>query len=562
MGPLAAAAVGGALFLVVFGWPLLDPGNIGWLMRHDSQTYYLAFEHFRREAWHWPPGLIEHIGYPVGTSIGNTDAVPLVAMPLKLVAAWLPTPFQFLGAWLFACWVLQGAFGALLARQVTSSRLVQALAGTLFVLAPPLLHRTGHAALCAHWTWLAALWLLLARDARRPAAPIGRWILLTAVTAAIQPYLAVCVLGLGLCAAANDLWGASNPAARWRACGLAFGLVAATATVLWATGIFTVGSGDLQREGLGYFSMNLLAPVMPMGYSQWLPDVRMGTPGQGEGFLYFGAGWLALIATAIVATVRRPAGGARTSVVPHLGWAWAGVVAFTLLAVSPVITAGPRVLADLSAWTPAAVATLRSSGRFGWIAMYLVFAIVVRALALGLPRRAAAGVLLVAIVLQLADVRLALAAVMRRERSPEWTQYQSPLSPTWDQVMPAYRHLVLAPSDMCGPAWPSPPAEHLPFSMLAARHGATINSGNAGRYDAGAVLRYCADAQRALTDGAVDGDSLYVVSPSMRAVLEGAARTPVSCGRLDTFDVCVTTASLARWPAVASQAFSAAMPQR
>ena len=553
MGPLAAAALGGALFLVVFGAPLLDPGNIGWLMRHDSQTYYLAFEHFRREPWHWPPGLIEHIGYPVGTSVGNTDAIPFVAMPFKLVAAWLPTPFQFLGAWLFACWVLQGVFGALLARQVTSSRLVQALAGTLFVLAPPLLHRTGHAALCAHWTWLAALWLLFARDTPGTGVRTAGWVVLAGVTAAIQPYLAVGVVGLGLCAAANDLGSASDGAAKRVAVALGAGVVGATAMVLWATGIFTVGSGDLQREGLGYFSMNLLAPVMPMGYSQWLPDVRMGTPGQGEGFLYFGAGWLGLIVIAIVAAVWRRAGGARTPVVPRLGWAWAGVVAFTLLAVSPVVTAGPRVLADLSAWTPAAVATLRSSGRFGWIAMYLVFAIVVRALALRLPRRAAGGVLLMAVVLQAADLRTAVASVMRRERSPEWTQYQSPLSPVGGEGMP---------SDMCGPAWPSPPAEHLPFSMLAARHGATINSGNAGRYDAGAVLRYCADAQRALTDGAVDGDSLYVVSPSMRAVLEGAARTPVSCGRLDAFDVCVTTASLARWPTVAAQAFSAAMPRR
>lgn len=562
MGPLAAAALGGALFLVVFGAPLLDPGNIGWLMRHDSQTYYLAFEHFRREPWHWPPGLIEHIGYPVGTSIGNTDAIPLVAMPLKLVAAWLPTPFQFLGPWLFACWVLQGVFGALLARQVTSSRLVQALAGTLFVLAPPLLHRTGHAALCAHWTWLAALWLLFARDTPGTGVRKAGWVVLAGVTAAIQPYLAVGVVGLGLCAAANDLGSASSGAAKRVAVALGAGVVGATAMVLWATGIFTVGSGDLQREGLGYFSMNLLAPVMPMGYSQWLPDVRMGTPGQGEGFLYFGAGWLGLIVIAIVAAVWRRAGGTRTPVVPRLGWAWAGVVAFTLLAVSPVVTAGPRVLADLSAWTPAAVATLRSSGRFGWIAMYLVFAIVVRALALRLPRRAAGGVLLMAVVLQAADLRTAVASVMRRERSPEWTQYQSPLSPVWDEVMPAYRHLVLAPSDMCGPAWPSPPAEHLPFSMLAARHGATINSGNAGRYDAGAVLRYCADAQRALTAGAVDDASMYVMSPSMRAVLEGAARTSVSCGRLDAFDVCVTTASLARWPTVAAQAFSAAMPRR
>lgn len=558
MGVLAAAAIGGGLFLVVFGTPLLDPGNIGWLMRHDSQTYYLAFEHFRREPWHWPPGTIANIGYPVGTSIGNTDGIPLVAMPLKLAAAWLPTPFQFLGIWLFACWVLQGVFGALLARQASSSRVAQALAGALFVLAPPLLHRTGHAALCAHWTWLAALWLLFARDTVAPVNRLAGWCVLSAVTAAIQPYLAVGVLGLGLCAAANEIWSAPDRAMRWRASGLAALLLAATAATLWATGIFTVGSGDLRREGLGYFSMNLLAPVMSMGYSQWLPAVPMATPGQGEGFLYFGAGWLALIPLAALAAALGRAVSGELRVVPRLGWAWVGLAAFTLLALSPVVTAGPRVLADLNAWTPPALAALRSSGRFGWLAMYLVFALAVRALVLRLPRPAAAALLLCALALQLGDLRLALSGVWHRERSPEWTRYQSPLSATWDGVMPAYRHLVMAPPDMCGPAWPLPAGEHLPFSMLAARHGASINSGNAGRYDAAAVLRYCAAESRAIAQGDVDDQSLYVLSPSMRATLAGAATTPVTCGRLDAFDVCVTTASLARWPAESASVFTAA----
>ena len=54
----------------------------------------------------------------------------------------------------------------------------------------------------------------------------------------------------------------------------------------------TQGLGVTQEDVDYLVGMNLLAPVMPMGYSQWLPDVRMGTPGQGEGFLYFGAGWL------------------------------------------------------------------------------------------------------------------------------------------------------------------------------------------------------------------------------------------------------------------------------
>jgi hypothetical protein len=553
MGVFAAAILGGTLFLTVFGRPLLDPSNIGWLMRHDSQTYYLAFEHFRREAWQWPPGVITGIGYPIGTSIGNTDAIPLVAMPLKIAAAWLPAPFQFLGAWLFACWILQAVFGALLARQVTPRRDLQALVGTLFVLSPPLLHRTGHAALCAHWTWLAALWLLFARDTWSLRARAVGWLVLSGVSAAIQPYLAMGVLGLGLCAAADDLWRAAKPAGRWRACGLAVGLIAVTTAVLWMTGIFTVGSGDLQREGLGYFSMNLLAPVMPMGYSQWLPDVPMATPGQGEGFLYFGAGWLALMIMAAAAIARGRMGADHVPVVPRLGLAWVGLAAFTLLAVSPVITAGPRVLADLSAWTPAAVSALRSSGRFGWLLMYLAFALAMRAVFLRLPRSAATMVLLVALALQLGDLRGAYAGVWSRERSAAWTEYRSPLSPVWDEVMPAYRHLVMAPPDMCAAVWPSPAGEHLPFSMLAARHGASINSGNAGRYDTGAILDYCAREERDLRAGTVDDDSLYVLSPAMRTVLSTAAGRAVACGRLDAYDVCVTTSSLARWPATAAR---------
>ena len=157
MGIAAGALVGGGFFLAVFGPQLLRPGNIGWLMRPDSQMYYLAFEHFRREPWQWPPGAIAGVGHPVGTSIGNSDAVPLAAFGLKAAHAWLPAPFQFLGGWLFACFVLQGVFGALLARQVIGDRRLQALAATLFVLTPALVHRVGHPALCAHWTLLAAL---------------------------------------------------------------------------------------------------------------------------------------------------------------------------------------------------------------------------------------------------------------------------------------------------------------------------------------------------------------------------------------------------------------------
>ena len=51
--------------------------------------------------------------------------------------------------------------------------------------------------------------------------------------------------------------------------------------------------------------------------------------------------------------------------------------------------------------------------------------------------------------------------------------------------MPHYRHLVMVPADMCASV-AAARRDHLPFSLRAGRHGVTVNSGNAGRYDAGA----------------------------------------------------------------------------
>ena len=191
-------------------------------MRHDTQTYLLAWHHFRREPWQWPPGKILGVGYPVTTSIGNTDAVPLVAFPLKPLHALLPDPGQYLGAWLLACYVLQGVFGALLVRQVTADRTLQVLGAALFVQTPALLFRTGHTALCGHWLLLAAIWIAASHSQRSYRWRLLAWSLVSAAVAATQPYLAVMVLGLAAADFASDaLWprfsAPAVPGAAWRA---------------------------------------------------------------------------------------------------------------------------------------------------------------------------------------------------------------------------------------------------------------------------------------------------------------------------------------------------------
>ncbi len=114
--------------------------------------------------------------------------------------------------------------------------------------------------------------------------------------------------------------------------------------VFWQCGYFLIGSAEaLAVRGLGCYSMNLLGPVMGMGYSTLLPGDSAAPPGQYEGHVYFGLGWLLVSAVAIVVAARR-----RGSM-PRLGLGWLAVAACTALAVSPVVTFGATTLVDLNA---------------------------------------------------------------------------------------------------------------------------------------------------------------------------------------------------------------------
>lgn len=547
---LGGGLLGAALFFAVIGPAIVRPSNLGWTMRHDLQTYVLAWTHFRHTPWQWPLGAVPGVGHPVGTSIGNTDAIPVVALALKPFEALLPEPSQYLGAWLLLCFVLQGVFGVLLMRLATPDWQLQLLGGALFLQVPTLFNRLGHPALCAHWLLLASLWLVL--DGMRASRRwhLGAWLALAALVAAVQPYLAGMVLLLALSALANRAWPVWPV---WRGVvgfGMEAGALALTmGVVFWQCGYFLIANtSSLQFEGVGLLSMNLLGPFMGMGYTTLLPEIPLAVPGQYEGHVYFGMGWLLLTAVAIAIRLR---GGVRA---PRLGLGWLAVAACTAIAVSPVVTLGATILADLREWAPASLAVFRSSGRFGWVTMYTTFAIVATVLVTRLPRHTVMALFAGAIVLQGVDMRAAYSAIHARERNPAWTDYDSPMkSAAWGAIVPSYRHLVMAPPDMCAAVWAPVAGPHLPFSLLAGRHGVTINSGNAGRYDAASVLDYCATLEGELRAGHVNDDSVYVLSPAMREVLGAATSVPIACGPLDGFDVCVTAATAARWRDPASR---------
>lgn len=545
---MAGAIIGGAFLVWLTGTRPLDPTNLDWVMTGDWVPHYFGWSYFRAEPWQWPPGTVRGYYAPLGTSVGLTDSIPIAAYLLKPFGAWLPQPFQYLGLWLLLCYVLQGALAARLLARWSPSVVVQALGATLFVLLPTLLARVGHAALCAHWLILWAM-LLATRASAFPLAhrfPRAQWAALGLVSGMTQPYLAAMVLPVLFVA---TLTGGGVPVVA-RSAAMA-SAVAATLTGFWLSGLFVLqGAGSLASGGLGYYSMNLLAPISPLGWSAVLPELPIASDGQAyEGFQYLGLGNLLLIAGAVLLARRTRRDGRATRDEPIAARLWTPVmVAMCLLmaafAVSPTITAGRWVLADLNGAWSAPLATFRSSGRFFWPLAYLGLAWAIVTVATRLSRPVAIAAMSVAVVVQAVDLRAIHEDRRRTARSDAFYTWANPFtSPRWAALVPGYAHLVLVPPPQCGAS----PQPYEAAMRLASQHGLTLNAGVIARGDVGAQRRYCADLDARIDAARLNADTLYVLSEAGATVMTKAANGRVACGRVDTVWVCSVPEAHARW---------------
>lgn len=543
-GTLAGAAIGAVFFASIAGTRILDPTSIAWLMKGDWVPHYFGWHYFRHEPWHWPPGAVHGYYAPLGTSIGLTDSIPLVGYALKPVAAWLPTPFQYLGPFLLASFTLQGALGArLIARRVPALS-AQVLGAALFVLLPTLLIRVGHAALCAHWLILWALLVATREPSTRFRPPV--WAALGLTAGMVQPYLAAMVLVvLGATAAAPQTAPVTR---RLAALGTA---LAATVTGWWVSGLFLLSGGSsLAAGGLGYYSMNLLAFVSPGGWSSFLPAIPNASEGQAyEGFQYLGLGILLVLAAALAFSTRRRTSREAASE-PRLWSPWliAACLAMTAFAVSPVVTFGDRTVLNLDGPWTAPLALFRSSGRFVWPLVYLMLTSAIVTVARRGPGRAGVAVLAVAVVLQLVDLRGAHAFRRQVAHDPAFHAWTDPFADArWNVVAPAYAHLALVPPPQCGAS----PVPYEGAIGLTARHGLTINAGVVARRDERAREGYCRALDAEIDAVRLRDDTLYVLTPDAAGVLTRQGEGGVTCGVIGGVSFCTTPAARDRWAAAA-----------
>jgi hypothetical protein len=505
--PRAFLAVAGGLtgafaFLFIFGAGTLDGSRVDWLMElGDNAMHYLGWDFYRNDPWGWPLTHSPSLAYPFGISVSLTDPVTLLALPLKLLRSVLPDPFQYFGLWTLSCFILQGAFGALIVIETTKSRMAALLAPLFFCSAAILIYRVyTYIPHVGQWTILAALYLYFLN--RRTAKYNGWWPALLCTGLLVQPYLVGILFILFMGAMVERLLASRD----WRGPALLSAVSLATvALAMAATGMWG-GDYNMSGPGVDYFKANLNALVNPVnsGWSAFLPPLPLA-PETYPNVHYLGLGMILLSVFALAGFLIVQRGSLARALRANLVLI-AVALALTALSLGNVVTLNEKILFTYSLPAPLmkAWSIFKATERFLWPVTYLIFifAISQTARIFHAPWPAAA-VLMLALAVQVADFAPIFNEKYEKYRDPQGSQTILK-SQFWADAGGQYRHLVMLPLNLRN--WAR-------LTEFAANHGMTTNYFYFGR-ETEEIAVGAEEKIRQLEAGRVGEGELYVLTDS------------------------------------------------
>ncbi len=494
----------------------------------DMSTALSGALFFQQDHWQLPLFHVGRLGAPAGTTVILTDSVPVVCVLSRFAFHIGAHPVNPFGIWTVFCYIANAVSLTwlvwLLGGRGIPAAVASAVAG---VCMPALLYRFGHLALLGHFEIVLALAAYILAVRGRNGFTVAllagaiAWLALWT-----EIYIFIMVAAILTAALAQCLVTGIYP--KW--CTAAAGAaVCAFILLLAAASGYANLPAPAASTGYGLFSLNLMSPLLPQ-WSGVLPayggrelDV---TGGQYEGFSYFGAGVLLLLAvsapTALHVLWRQRRLGACLALVCGMG---------LMIAASNRVFFGTHLIATVSLPAPVhdALAVVRSSGRFVWPAMYGATAL---AIACASRLRSGGVWLLAASVLQLIDTAPLRHAVAQSVSAPA----PLPLNPaTLDAALARHRLVTVVPAFACQTDAGGVPKEiALQVQVQAGWRNRATNTVYAGR-----AAPDCAGAA-ALTPVAESELRFYVPGAGAFAAMANAVRAGArpDCRMGASFVVC------------------------
>lgn len=412
--PILSTALAIATFATLVGFGLIGNDAPLWLNPpNDMGVASMGYLAIQQTAWGFPPTVSRDLIAPAQLSIVYTDSIPLFALALKALG--LGHRLHLLGVFVLVSWVMQPLGMLALLRACGVRRPASLLMGCGLALFYPawFMMLTGHVSLAGHWilTFALAASVGAAREGLSKTR-VAAFAALAATAVGVHIYHLVPVAACFGAACLSEL----AQRGRMSIPRVALAVASFAGAIGLAAWVFGYGVGRQQSgggEALGYYSMNLLGPVLPQASTLFGQDLVEGrfegaidpTGGQWyEGYSYLGAGALLVTALGVALAL---AGHPRTAFnTRRFGPLVLALVGLTVLAVGPRPYFGPWLVGDIGRpggtigeW----LGYFRCHGRFFWTVGYALIAWAIVQLDLRLGRLALSLVAAIVVALQAYD---------------------------------------------------------------------------------------------------------------------------------------------------------------
>jgi len=509
------------IFQITYGVKIIWPANISWLMTvmHDWGTHYLGWYFYKNEPWHFPIGAVSNYFYPIGTNVGFTDSIPLLAIFFKLFKPVLPEDFQYFGLWLFLCHLLSAYFTIRLFGLFKIKKIYTFIAVLFIVSNPVLVFRGLHPALCAQWLLIASIYVYFQKPVSNHQVKkilLYQFILL-ALSSLINPYLCFMVLGFSFVTVLKLCF--IERAIKIRHLTAYLSLTFLALLLLWyIIGMISFGKKEnLGVEGgFGLYSLNLNSLYNPGGYSAIFPSQKQVSWHQYEGFMYLGAGisLLAIIMMlyglyfSIKKDKTHPTIFNYTLKDPRLIPLFILLFCFLLFAITNTVTLSNKILFTIP--VPDTILKLsdifRASARFFWPIYYLIFYLcIIAVIKSNLKESLKTSILVIALCLQWYDTKPLLTS-----RNLTYGSYTPPIDvKNWTALINEFDQISFYPPFQASYLTN---LDYQYFSYLAARARKPLNIGYVARSDNHAMKLYIDSMENALGAGNLSPSTLYITT--------------------------------------------------
>ena len=284
--------------LSVLGLENIHFQNTKWLYgNNDASFFQLGWYFFQNDVWRFPPGSNPNYGLEISSSIVYTDSIPLLAFFFKLLKPFISGNFQYFSFWYIICFYLQLFFSFKIIKKFTNSDLYSITASIFFLIAPIFIFRVNwHGSFAGQWLLLITLYLGLLKNIDKSKF---FWILLIILAALIEYSSLIMVSAVYSLLRIFNLKFNKNDISKLIK---DFFIISALLLLtLYLAGYFEVRLGDTLGVGFGEYKLNLLSIFDPVNsavnisWSLFLPDIKLSSAEELEGFNYLGFGQILIL---------------------------------------------------------------------------------------------------------------------------------------------------------------------------------------------------------------------------------------------------------------------------